>query len=186
MRALVFALFLLIATVFPVTAQTADKPQAQGTLENGTYRNTHAGIQFTLPPDWVLVSEDLAASGAQTVTIRDTVSNVIALVWMKARHARPDDIPASMASRLDSKAAQRNNFPGYTYRTESVQHTTINGRPALSALADYVRTGQKMVEYLTWIDGENSRAIFTARMPEPALTNFQARFDAVVQSAVVP
>jgi hypothetical protein len=67
-----------------------------------------------------------------------------------------------------------------------VQHITIGGRPALSAIADYVRAGQKMVEYLTWVDGEKSRVVFVGRMPASELANFQPRFDAVIQSAVVP
>jgi hypothetical protein len=81
---------------------------------------------------------------------------------------------------------QRNNFQSYRYRPESVQHTTINGHPALSAVADYVMAGRKMVEYITWIDGEQSRVVFAGDVPTEDLPNFQALFDPVIQSAVVP
>jgi hypothetical protein len=43
-----------------------------------------------------------------------------------------------------------------------------------------------MVEYLTWIDGEKSRVAFVARMPAAELADFQGRFDALIQSAIVP
>jgi hypothetical protein len=185
-RLLTFAFLALAAAAIPVQAQKSDKAQSFGSLENDIYHHNRTGIQFTLPPDWVIVSQGWASDGAQTVTLRDTVSNEVALVWLKARIANPADIPAVMNRRLDSKAAQRNNFEGYKYRTESVQNTTIGGRPALSAVADYVRTGQQMVEYLTWIDGEKSRVLFAARMPAAALAGFQSRFDTVIQSVVVP
>jgi len=81
---------------------------------------------------------------------------------------------------------QRNNFEGYRYRTDSVRQTTIGGKPALSAVADYVRAGQQMVEYLTWIEGPKSRVLFNSRMPATALPGFQNRFDTVIQSAVAP
>jgi hypothetical protein len=173
--------FILFASL-PIIAAA----QSWGTLENGLYRDK-TGVQFTLLPDWVLVSQaPSSAAGAHTVKLRDPASNTMATVWIKQRGANPEDIEAMMNQRLDDKAAQRNNFQNYKYRTESVQHITIGGRPALSAIADYVRAGQKMVEYLTWVDGEKSRVVFVGRMPASELANFQPRFDAVIQSAVVP
>jgi len=102
------------------------------------------------------------------------------------RLAGPASISAVMNRRLDSKVAQRNNFQGYTFRADSVRQTTIGGKPALSAVADYVQTGQQMVEYITWIDGEKSRAVFSVRLPASELPGFQSRFDAIIQSAMVP
>lgn len=183
----VFALGLLILATLPIGAQTLRKPLTLGTLENGVYRHNLTGIQFSVPADWVIVSEAPAeARDAQYVLLRDTVSNVVGTAWMKARTADSADIAAVMDRYLDNKAAQRNNFEGYRYRPESVQHSTIGGQPALSAIADYVRAGQPMVECLTWIDGQKARVLFAARMPKSELTNFQSRFDAVIQSAVVP
>jgi hypothetical protein len=118
--------------------------------------------------------------------LKDVESNVVGTVWMKRRNAEKADLQALLNDRLDVKATQRNNFQSYAYRPESVQHTTINGRPALSAVADYVMAGQKMVAYLTWIDGEKSRAVFAGRVPPGELANFQTLFDSVIQSAVVP
>ncbi|MGA3040073.1 MAG: hypothetical protein ABSF54_04695 [Bryobacteraceae bacterium] len=179
----------LIAAAIPVQAQVANAPiskaQSTGTLENGVYKDK-TGVQFTLPPDWAVVSHARASDGAHTVMLRDTITNVIATVWLKSRTVDPASTPALMSRRLDTRLAQRNNFEGYKFRPESVQNTTIGGRPALSAVADYVRTGQKMVEYLTWIDGETSRVAFVARMPASELADFQGRFDAVTQSALVP
>lgn len=184
----VFSLLLsLIAASIPIHAQGNGKPQPFGALENGVYHSNFTGIELTIPPNWVIASQTLSSvPGAQTLKLRDSGSNVIGAVWMKRRDADTADLEALMNGRLDAKAMQRNNFQSYTYRPESVRHTTINGRPALTAVADYVMAGQKMVEYLTWIDGEKSRAVFTGRVPPAELANFQALIDPVIQSAVVP
>ena len=77
------------------------------------------------------------------VLLRDTLSNLIGLVWLKPRTIDPANIPAVMNRRLDNKVAQRNNFEGYKFRSDSVRQTTIGGKPALSAVADYVRPDSK-------------------------------------------
>jgi hypothetical protein len=184
-RFLVFASVSLIAAAAPVQAQVS-KAEALGTLENGIYHHNRTGIEFTLPPDWVIVSQGWAGGGGQMVFLRDTVSNVIGTVWLKARPIDPADIPALLNRRLDNRIKERNNFEGYKYRSEGLRQSTIGGQPALSAVADYLRNGQQMVEYVTWIEGPKSRALFNSRMPATALPGFQSRFDTVIQSAVVP
>jgi hypothetical protein len=86
-----------------------------GTLENGIYQDK-TGVQFTLPPDWVIVSHGSASHGAHTVLLRDSITNIIATVWLKPR-----------TGRLDDKVMQRNNFGGYKCRPDSVRNTTIGG-----------------------------------------------------------
>jgi hypothetical protein len=175
-RSLMLAFLPLIVSALPAQAQT---------VENDTYKD-QSGVQFVVPPNWSVVSRAPASDGAHTILLRDSVTNVIGNVWIKSRKVDPEAIPALMSRRLDSKLAQRNNFEGYKYRADSIQNTTIGGRPAVSAIADYTRGGKAMVEYLTWVDGEKSRVAFTARMPASELADFQGRFDAVIQSAVVP
>ncbi len=187
----IFAFISLAAATLPAQTQTPSKsqPKAQalGTLVNGVYHHNLTGIEFTLPADWIIVNQAPASEpGAQVIKLKNSVSNAIASVWLKRRNADPADIQALMNGRLDDKVIQRNNFQDYKYRSESVQHITIGGRPALSAVADYVSTGQKMAEYLTWIDGERSRVLFGGRMPASELADFQMRFDPVIQSACVP
>lgn len=181
-----FGTCALLAGAIAAGGQVEEKGPAFGTLENGVYHHNATGVQFAVPFDWVIVSQVPASGGAQDVLFRDTVTNIIATVWFKARTVNPADIAALMDRRLDSKVIQRNNFQGYKYRPESVQHTTIGGQPAVTAIADYVRAGKPRVEYLTWIDGEKSRVVFSARMPASELAAFQPRFEGLIQSATVP
>jgi hypothetical protein len=181
-----FGACALLAGAMVVWGQVEEKAPSFGTLENGVYHHNATGVQFSVPSDWAIVSQVVASGGAQDVLFRDTVTNVIATVWFKARTVNSADIPALMDRRLDSKVIQRNNFQGYKYRPDSIQHITIGGQPAVTAIADYVRGGQPRVEFLTWIDGEKSRVVFSARMPASELANFQPRFEELTQSAVVP
>lgn len=177
----------LIGVSIPIHAQGQGKGQALGVLENGVYHNNLTGIEFTIPPNLIIASQAPSSTpDAQVLRLKDSASNIVGTVWMKRRNAEKADLEALMNDRLDVKAMQRNNFQSYTYRPENVQRTTINGHPALSAVADYVMAGQKMVEYLTWIDGEKSRAVFGGRVSPDELANFQALLDPVIQSAVVP
>jgi hypothetical protein len=189
-RFFIFAVVASIAAAIPVHAQVKSqifvKAQSIGELQNGVYHHNRTGIEFTLPPDWVIVSQEWADGGGQMVFLRDTVSNVVGTVWLKARTIDPADIPALLNRRLDNRLKERNNFEGYKYRSESVRQSTIGGQPALSAAADYLRNGQQMVEYVTWIEGPKSRVLFNSRMPATALPGFQNRFDTVIQSAVAP
>jgi hypothetical protein len=143
-RCLMLAFLPLIAAAIPLQAQNSAKPQPIGTLANGVYHHDQTGIEFTLPSDWVVVNQRWSSDGAQFVNVRDTVSNVVGLVWLKRRNIDPANIPAVMSRRLDSKVAQRNNFEGYKFRPDSVRQTTIGSRPALGAVADYVSAGQQM------------------------------------------
>jgi hypothetical protein len=189
--------FPILASVLPLagavpaglaqTSQNAQHKELLGTLENGVYHHTLTGIEFTLAADWVIVSEAPASQqDAEVVNLKNSSSTGMATVWLKRRNADRADIPALMSGRLDAKVVQRNNFQGYKFRPESVQHTTIGGRPALSAIADYVGAGQKMVEYVTWVDGERSRVVFVGRMPVSDLADFQTRFEPVIRSVIVP
>jgi hypothetical protein len=183
---LLCAALLLIAAAMAVQAQPPHKSLSIGTLENGVYHHNRTGIEFTLPPDWVIVSQGWADGGGQSVLVRDTVTNVIGTVWMKARTVDPADIPALLNRRIDNRMRERNNFEAYKYRSESVLQTTIGGKPALSGIADYLRNGQQMAEYTTWVEGEKSRVVFGSRMLATSLPGFQSRFDIVIQSAVLP
>jgi len=41
-------------------------------------------------------------------------------------------------------------------RPSNIERRTVCGRPALGCVADFTRGGEKMVEYLTWVSGENT------------------------------
>jgi hypothetical protein len=67
-----------------------------------------------------------------------------------------------------------------------VQLITINGNQGLSVVADFVNAGEKKAEYHTWVYTAKTHVYFSARVPEEKLSVVQSRFDALIQSAVIP
>ena len=85
------ALSLPIVLAIPAGAQgPAQTPH--GTFENGVYRHNLTDIECSLPPDWVVASQEPAPQpSAQVVLVSDFISNVTATVWLKQREAAPRD-----------------------------------------------------------------------------------------------
>ena len=156
-----------------------------GTLQNGRYHHIATGVEFTLPPGWSVVKDNPAAKG-DTVILVDSVSKLQAAVWMRAEKHPSEQIQKLLVAALDAKAATRTSLAGYQVRSDSIQPRVIDGRQALSAVADYTRNGRPMAEYLTWIFSPKTHALFYGRAPAAGLDAFRARLDAIVNSAVVP
>jgi hypothetical protein len=118
----------------------------------------------------------------------DSVSKITGQVWMIKETNTPDQVKFWLENNVGMKIGQRHDqgVEGYWVRAESVQQKYIGGKQAVSAVADYVEKGQKMVEYMTWINTENSRVFFFARGAASDFPGFQARFDEIINSAIVP
>jgi len=95
-RRIALAAVLVLAAAIPAAAQPA-----------GVYHSNLTGIEFGVPTGWSIVSEGLAASGAYTVLLKDSVTNLSALVWLKPQHIDPADIAAVLDRRLEAKLQQR-------------------------------------------------------------------------------
>jgi len=187
MAARLIALAVLsLATALSISAQSPKRVHEFGTLENNVYHHHATGVEFTLPEGWHIVSQGYA-DGGQAVTVRDSVTQAFARVWMRTVITEQvDDIAGLLDRRLEDKGLQRNGYQDYRFRKDSVQHITVNGNQGLSVVADYVNLGEKKAEYHTWVYTANTHVYFNARVPEAQLAAVQSRFDALIQSAVIP
>jgi hypothetical protein len=185
-RFVAFAVLSLLAAAVPASAQSREKVGDIGTVENGVYRHDRTGVEFTLPSGWTLVSQGHADHGGHGVVLKDSVTDAFGWVWMKSQRNEPGDIAGLLERRLDVKLLQRNNFEGYKFRPGSVQHITVGGNQGMGVIADYVSLGQRKSEYLTWIYSGKTHVYFDGRVPEAQLPAFQARFNELIQSAVIP
>jgi erythromycin esterase-like protein len=88
----------------------------------------------------------------------------------------------------ESKAAQRvaAGLEGYRIRPGSVERRTVGGRPALRCLADFTQGGVKMVEYLTWVSGENASGQFFAQVDALELEALRHRLDPIIDTLRLP
>jgi hypothetical protein len=148
-----------------------------------------------LPPGWSHRGTDPSSDNGQMAILSDASFNdAFVGVWMIQEHIRPENITARLRLAIPEKVRQREGFRNYAMRPESIQLTTINGRQAIRAVADFVGgvneangfNGGNMTEIMAWIYTEQTRAFFHARVPTDEVSGFQPRFEQVIQSAQVP
>jgi hypothetical protein len=98
------------------------------------------------------------------------------------------DIPAALASEIQGKIARRSGpRQPYEIPAGSIQMISINGQQAMKATGRFEQPGGgKMAELLAWIISERTTAHFYAILPAENQSDFQTRFDQMVQSATVP
>ena len=53
-------------------------------------------------------------------------------------------------------------------------------------VADFVNAGEKRPEYHAWVYTAKTHVYFSTRVPEEKLSVVQSRFDALIQSAIIP
>ena len=163
-------------------------PSALATVKDGRYHNIKSGTEFTVPAGWDVKGTYPSSDNGEQALMTDSVSKITGQVWMIKETNAPDQVKFWLQNNVGMKIAQRHDqgVDGYWVRAESVQEKFIGGKQAISAVADYVERGQKMVEYMVWINTENSRVFFFARGGATDFPGFQARFDEIINSALVP
>lgn len=191
-------------------------PSAQtdlATIVDGRYRHVTSGIEFTVPTGWTVGDTGPSSDSGEMVSLGDRLSVFTMSVWMIRRPISPETVLTELAGAPANKLHQRGggyNIPGasmetYRLRGDSIRTVFVGGRQGIEAMADYqiqrVRFVQRpdgsrsaaepagtlaMVEIMTWVVTENTRAFFFGRVPAPLLADYRPWFDAVVQSALVP
>jgi hypothetical protein len=104
------------------------------------------------------------------------------------RAASLEEDAANLLAQPEAKAAQRvaSGLSDYRIRPGNVTRRTVGGRPALTCVADFTRDGAKWVEYLTWVSGQNSSALFFAQVPASELDALRQRLDPIIDSLMLP
>lgn len=190
--------------------------QLLGSFQNGRYHHYWTGVELTQPPGWTFKGQMARPDGWDRVDLIDGAGKAgTALVVIRRAPGTGQsagqgddggwqsvgaitnaqgvltDIDTVLQQRLQAKLTnQRQDSQGYhsyAYRPGSVQHRTVGGRQALSAVADYKDDkGAAMNEYVVFVATEKSRVFFSVLA---AATDFQAvmaRFEPIVSTAVVP
>jgi hypothetical protein len=171
------------------------RPSPTATFENGHYRLTPGGIEFDLPADWKYEGttrwDSNPGETAAWSRILGGIDGGIARIdaWMAnvAPTVVPENTRASLDLLIANKARQRTAYPNWTVRPQSVAYITIDGRPAVVAVADWhQRTGKPKIEYLVWLYGSKSWALFFSVADPDQLEALQLDVDTVVRSAKMP
>jgi hypothetical protein len=155
---------------------------ALDTVKSARYHDHLTSVEFDLPSDWSLAGTWPADIVDIAVLKTAHFGDAFAAVWMESRRA----IPNELEKDVQDIVAQRSELQGYKILQESIHQTFIGGHPALTAVAEYTDSSQKMAESLTWIATGHTTALFFARVPAHDLEVFQVRFDQIINSATAP
>ena len=108
-------------------------------------------------------------------------------LWYRVLHA-PDAqrrFDEAVAQKVASRASSP-YFTGYAVRPGTQQSRTVNGRDAVSYVADYTANGRKMVEYLTYVYSDHVHAEFFQRGPAENLDAMRKSLDVVIATLQLP
>lgn len=187
----------LTRTVSPRTGAKAG--WVLGVVEGGHYRHLRTGVEFDLPTGWSVQSTERAAITNQPSAEQGELARlansefpaVYAAVWMVKTDTL--DISKALKSAIAGRIAQRRGpqpgigtFVDYDVRDGSIRQAWIGGAQAQKATADYEQRGQELSEVLTWIYTARAKVLFFALVRRSDAAAFQARFDELVQTAIVP
>ena len=160
-------------------------PTATGDASGETeYRDPEFAVCVKMPQGWKV--GDAFRWGDHQTTARligpgDANAGSLYFKMVPGFHRQPPGNP-------EGKTAERvrEGLADYTIRPASVERRTIGGQPAVSFVADFTRDRARMVEYVTWVSGENATAEFFARVPASELVGLRKRLDPIIESLKLP
>lgn len=151
------------------------------------YRDAKTGLAVTAAPGWILKPNPMMSAADETsVHMYDPEVKAFAAIWGKMGKSEKSTREQRLRAEVDSKAKSRAGvFKDYRVRPESVQLRQIAGQQALSCIADYsdsVQRDHAMIEYLVWVETDNSICLFFARVAASDFEEFRKRFDPIVET----
>lgn len=158
----------------------------RGTLVGGTYRHTLTGLSFSLPQHWVVRGTGPSSDDGEMVHIIAVEPEAEVAVWMISEGNDAQSIEQKLDGSPAMKlSARQESRPHYRYRPDSIQRLTINGKAAMTAIADF-GDERPYVEYLTWIYTERTHSFFFAVVEAQDFERFRPQFDDLLRSTNVP
>lgn len=195
--ALLFAAALLSAappSPGPVTLINLVDWVRSGANGSTLIHDPEAPISLELPAGWELTSGKRWGDHETTLTFIDRHSGL----WVNTYYQYPLTNPPAanldgvLRFGMDSKVKQRQGegLKDYTIRPASIQQAVVDGRPALSWIADFTGKSPRrgaMTEYMLRYIGANGKADVFTQVPAATDVNaFIARMQPIIESLRIP
>ena len=160
------------------------------------YRDSESGVSLSLAPGWSWTGphRSVDQKGAKSTSIfKEAGSDQELRLWVQILDPPETITPAEKMNRRLLKQVQRKveqrtreGYQNYHLRQGSCKLHPINGRSALTWVADYTDQGRSMVEYWTRVRSENTNALLYARLPAEELDDFKVRVDPIIETLQIP
>jgi hypothetical protein len=195
--ALLFAAALLPAappSPGPVTQINLVDWVRSGANGSTLIQDPQAPISLELPAGWELTSGMRWGSHETTLRFIDRSSGLWTNVYYQYPLTNPPaaNLDGVLRFGMDSKVKQRQGegLKDYTIRPARIQQAVVDGRPALSWIADFTDTRRRrlaMTEYMLRYIGTNGKAdVFTQVPAATDLNAFIERIQPIIQSLRIP
>ncbi len=156
------------------------------------YQDSESGVALSLPPGWTWTGPNRWADekGAKSILLLKEAGTTHELrLWIQNLDPPETMTPADKMDRRLLKLPQRKieqrtreGYQNYRLREGSCELHPINGRSALTWVADYTDRGQHMVEYWTIVRSENTHALLYGRVPAEQLDDFRTRVNPIIET----
>jgi len=173
---------ILLASLLCSTAAKAAYSQ---TIE---YSDREDGISFPLPGGWRWVGPERWGDQQSTLTLREPETHQEVRLYVQIL-STPEIISAEAMNRKLSRGVKykirqriKEGYADYHLREDSCELRSINGRSALSWVAEFTDHGQSMAEYLTRVRSESTSALFYVKLPAEHLDDFRRRLDPIIET----
>jgi hypothetical protein len=181
------AIIARLASYGGVPGAGAQLPVRSHAIHDGRYHDASTGLEFAVPAQWTVRYDGPSSDGGNMVGLAAPGSNVDYGIWMKPNEWSAAEIPSRLRRAVDEKAKANSFHQGFAFRPESIQPRTVAGQPALSAIADYVENGRRMINYYVWVYTPKTHSVFLARdVAAEDLPTVQANLESLVATAQVP
>src|SRR5271157_217521 len=167
-------------------------PRPTGGAAGATeYRDPEFAVSLEMPSGWKVAEAFRGGDHGTTARLIGLENQDAGSLYFKMRPnpARSEEeayqlLLANPASKAAARVAA--GLADYRIRSGSVERRTVGGRPAVSCVAEFTRDGVKMVEYLTWVSGENASALFFAEAANPEFDALRPRLDPIIATLKLP
>jgi erythromycin esterase-like protein len=154
------------------------------TGRGGEYRDPEFPVSLKLPPGWKMGEVVRWGDHQNTVPLISPDRTAAGSLYFTTNRNPNSSLEGSPAAKARERVSE--GLGDYQVRLGSIQRKLVEGRPAISCVADFTQNGDKMVEYLTWVRGETALALFFARTSVADLDGLQKRLDPIIETLKLP
>jgi len=189
-----FALLVCVAALSsPLWSQSNSDPLDKLAGTTGAFSDPIRGVSATVPAGWTIRAAE--RWGKEETTIFMKAPNTMATqpsLYYRVLPVKPapglEGAKKYLREEVEKKAASRRSaYPDYAVRPNSLVFRTVNGRPALSYVADFSRSdGKKCSEYNTRVVGDTTVALFFMMGLDWEVEAVRPELDTMIETIKLP
>ncbi len=150
------------------------------------YQDPAFGFSLTAPVDWMFFRADNPDDKEKVrVIVLDPDGTAASVVSVGSRKVLWPEAQKSLRAWADKEIAEgegSKTLKELTIRPDSWKERTVNGKPGLSLVGDFVEASEKKIGYAVFTLGDTKAATFVLLCPAKDFEAFQPKFEAIVDS----